>query len=203
MKLYLAPADPTVGLPAPMPGTDPGNSSYAINKIAFGGLPDLAAGFPDGLSNTIAAAEHYSRCGPNGRFNFLYGLRNSSVSPYDLYDLNEQRERRSRISITAMSCRSRMAWRPRARRGRADIPSRTATRPMRSAHPANGAASECQYCSWMVGADRLDRDRSGRVLGRSHARRRRDHRPRLSESLLNAHRGRIVRVSFLRNSPCE
>jgi hypothetical protein len=36
-------------------------------------------------------AEHYSRCGPDGRFNFLYSLRSSSVSPYDLYALNEQR----------------------------------------------------------------------------------------------------------------
>ena len=87
----ISPADPSLGLPVPLPGIDAGNSSYAVNKIGFRGLPDLTAGFPDGLSNTIAVAEHYARCGPSGRFNFLYGLRYSSVSPYDIDNLNEQR----------------------------------------------------------------------------------------------------------------
>ena len=205
VKLYLAPADPTVGLPAPLPGTDAGNSSYAINKIGFGGLPDLAAGFPDGLSNTIAAAEHYSRCGPNGRFNFLYGLRNSSVSPYDLYNLNEQR-RATFADHLLRRCRAGREWRvvrAPVTAGR-DIPGRAATRPVRSTHPANGARrGNAGLALRRLGADRFHRNRSGRVLGRGHARRRRDRRPRLSEPRLHAHRGRIVRVSFFRNSPCE
>jgi len=91
VALYIAPTDPSTSAPPLLPGSDAGNSSYAINKLAFAGLPDLASAFPDGLSNTIAAAEHYARCGPRGRFNFLYSLRSSSVSPYDLYALNEQR----------------------------------------------------------------------------------------------------------------
>jgi type II secretory pathway pseudopilin PulG len=90
VALYVCPADPTTTVVV-QNGHDAGDSSYAVNKLAFGGLPDLANGFPDGVSNTIAVAEHYSRCGPAGRFNFLYSLRNSSVAPYDLYRLNEQR----------------------------------------------------------------------------------------------------------------
>jgi len=90
VALYVSPADPTTTARVPR-GRDAGDSSYAINKLGFAGLPDPAGGFPDGASNTIAVAEHYSRCGPGGRYNFLYSLRNSRVSPYDLYRLNEQR----------------------------------------------------------------------------------------------------------------
>jgi type II secretory pathway pseudopilin PulG len=91
VALYIAPADPTTEAPPPLPGSDRGNCSFAINKLGFAGLPDPGSAFPDGLSNTIAAAEHYSRCGPKGRFNFLYSLRSSSVSPDNVYLLNEQR----------------------------------------------------------------------------------------------------------------
>lgn len=90
VALYLSPADPTSNAVV-RPRREPGNSSYAVNKIGFAGLPDPSAAFTDGLSNTIAAAEHYARCGPSARFNFLYALRNSSVSPYDMYRLNEER----------------------------------------------------------------------------------------------------------------
>ncbi len=90
VALYLSPVDPTSALPLPR-GTVPGDSSFAINKLAFGGLPDPAVAFTDGMSNTIAVAEHYARCGPNGRFNFHYTLRHSSVEPYDLLGLNEVR----------------------------------------------------------------------------------------------------------------
>src|SRR5262245_53658074 len=90
VALYLDPADPSADVPSPR-GREAGNSSYATNMIGFIGLPDLAGGFPDGTSNTIAAAGHYARCGPAGRFNFLYALRTSQVVPYDLYGLNEQR----------------------------------------------------------------------------------------------------------------
>jgi hypothetical protein len=90
VALYVNPADPTTAS-AVARKRDPGNSSYAVSKPGFAGLPDPAAGFPDGLSNTVAVAEHYARCGPAARFNFLYALRNSSVNPPDLYRLNEQR----------------------------------------------------------------------------------------------------------------
>jgi prepilin-type N-terminal cleavage/methylation domain-containing protein len=90
VALYLAPADPTTAAESPR-GRDAGNSSYAINKPGFAGLPDPAAAFPDGTSNTVAVAEHYARCGPDGRFNFIYSLRNSRVVPYDLSALNERR----------------------------------------------------------------------------------------------------------------
>jgi type II secretory pathway pseudopilin PulG len=93
--LYVGPGDPTTALgryrtPRGRVLT-PGDTSYAVNKVGFAGLPDPAAGFPDGTSNTIAVAEHYSRCGPGGRFNFLYSLRYNSVSPFDLARLNQQR----------------------------------------------------------------------------------------------------------------
>src|SRR5262249_2370590 len=88
--LYLGPVDPTVTL-AVTPPKSGGNSTYAVNKIGFAGLPDPVAGFADGASNTIAVAEPYARCGPAARFNFLLALRYSDVEPYDLMRLNEQR----------------------------------------------------------------------------------------------------------------
>ena len=87
--LYVGPADPTTTTVVRR-GRDPGDTSYAVNKLAFGGLPSPDH-FPDGTSNTIAAAEHYARCGPAGRFNFLYSLRYSEVAPPDVARLNEQR----------------------------------------------------------------------------------------------------------------
>jgi prepilin-type N-terminal cleavage/methylation domain-containing protein len=88
--LYLGPADPTT-IQAVRHGREAGDSSYAINKVAFGGLPSPDSGFPDGMSNTLAVVEHYARCGPNGKYNFLFSLRYSSVSPYNPSKLNEQR----------------------------------------------------------------------------------------------------------------
>jgi prepilin-type N-terminal cleavage/methylation domain-containing protein len=91
VALFLAPADQSILAPPVAEEYDAGNSSYAVNKIGFAGLPNLAAGFPDGASNTIALAEHYARCGPRGRYNFIYSLRYSSVTPFDVHKLNEQR----------------------------------------------------------------------------------------------------------------
>ena len=92
--LLVDPADPTITPPSgpPVRGSRPvGNTSYAVNMLGFVGRPDLASGFPDGASNTLAAAEHYARCGPNGQFNFLFALRTSRVEPYDLTRLNARR----------------------------------------------------------------------------------------------------------------
>jgi prepilin-type N-terminal cleavage/methylation domain-containing protein len=91
VALYLSPVDPSSLAPPVSEESEAGNSSYAVNKIGFAGLPSLAASFPDGASNTIALAEHYARCGPGGRYNFIYSLRYSSVTPFDVYKLNEQR----------------------------------------------------------------------------------------------------------------
>ncbi len=93
--LYVGPADPTTITVVTISPTgrklDAGDSSYAINKVGFGGRPSPDSGFPDGMSNTIAVAEHFARCGLAGRFNFLYSLRYSEVSPYNVAKLNEQR----------------------------------------------------------------------------------------------------------------
>jgi prepilin-type N-terminal cleavage/methylation domain-containing protein len=93
--LYVGPADPTTIVAVDRSPTgrklEAGDASYAVNKVGFAGLPDPAAGFPDGMSNTIAVAEHYARCGPGGRFNFLFSLRYSEVSPANVARLNEQR----------------------------------------------------------------------------------------------------------------
>jgi prepilin-type N-terminal cleavage/methylation domain-containing protein len=93
VQLFVDPADPTSYLQfghakhhKPL-----GNSGYAMNKLAFDGLPDLVSGFPDGTSNTIAAAEHYARCGQYGRFNFIYSLHYSMARSSDSQTLNEIR----------------------------------------------------------------------------------------------------------------
>ena len=52
---YVSPADPTLG-------DRLGKCSYALNAQAFCGSPALSPSFQDGLSNTIALAEHYAVC---------------------------------------------------------------------------------------------------------------------------------------------
>ena len=52
---YVSPADPTIG-------DRLGKCSYGLNAQAFCGSPTLNASFQDGLSNTIALAEHYAVC---------------------------------------------------------------------------------------------------------------------------------------------
>jgi prepilin-type N-terminal cleavage/methylation domain-containing protein len=93
VPLYIDPSDPTSALQfgRNMRARPRGNSGYAVNKLAFDGLPDLASGFTDGTSNTIAVAEHYSRCGPSGRFNFIYSLRYSIAKSVDHQAVNELR----------------------------------------------------------------------------------------------------------------
>jgi len=93
IQLYIDPSDPTSALQFGrfLRAQPRGNSGYAINKLAFDGLPDLASGFSDGTSNTIAVAEHYSRCGPYARFNFIYSLRYSIAHSDDVRTIHEQR----------------------------------------------------------------------------------------------------------------
>jgi prepilin-type N-terminal cleavage/methylation domain-containing protein len=93
IQLYIDPSDPTSALQfGRLVRTRPrGNSGYAANKVAFDGRPDMATGFSDGTSNTIAVAEHYSRCGPYARFNFIYSLRYSIAYSDDARTINELR----------------------------------------------------------------------------------------------------------------
>jgi prepilin-type N-terminal cleavage/methylation domain-containing protein len=65
MKVYLSPADPTLVSNQPMVlnGEPSGNRcSYPANTLAFAGRPALSRSFPDGTSNTLAFAEHYTMC---------------------------------------------------------------------------------------------------------------------------------------------
>jgi type II secretory pathway pseudopilin PulG len=93
IPLYIDPSDPTSALQfGRFVRTRPrGNSGYAINKVAFNGLPSLMNGFADGTSNTIAVAEHYSRCGPYARFNFIYSMHYSMSQSNDPRTINEYR----------------------------------------------------------------------------------------------------------------
>jgi prepilin-type N-terminal cleavage/methylation domain-containing protein len=59
VKVYLSPADPS--LEKEWEGA--GQSSYAANAWAFQPGYTLAASYSDGLTNTIAFAEHYAFCG--------------------------------------------------------------------------------------------------------------------------------------------
>ncbi len=61
LKVFISPADPTFR-PGNPDATD-GVASYAANAHAFYGDPALQWSFPDGTSNTLAFAEHYSWCG--------------------------------------------------------------------------------------------------------------------------------------------
>ncbi len=62
IKLYLSPADPTIGSLADANGL----SSYAANAQVFVDWPRMPATFADGTSSTITFAEHYAS-GCNGK----------------------------------------------------------------------------------------------------------------------------------------
>lgn len=56
-NVFVSPADPTYP-----PALDRNATSYAANAQIFVGEPNLRTTFRDGVSNTIAFAEHYSTC---------------------------------------------------------------------------------------------------------------------------------------------
>jgi prepilin-type N-terminal cleavage/methylation domain-containing protein len=84
VPMYVSPADPSLysehpGTVNPPPPSGPprGNrSSYPANAVAFRGWPKLPHSFPDGTTNTIALAEHYSFCRDTI---FVYPLGRSAV----------------------------------------------------------------------------------------------------------------------------
>jgi hypothetical protein len=72
MKPFLCPADPSLRSYA-----NSSLTSYAANAEAFNGQPSLPGSFRDGVSNTIAFAEHYAHpISPTGwytQFDWCYG----------------------------------------------------------------------------------------------------------------------------------
>lgn len=80
VRIFLSPADPTLGQPV----LTKSRISYAANATGFRVKANLNSSFSDGLSNTIAFAEHYSLC--NGT-EFCYPMGWDAMSP----SLNDHR----------------------------------------------------------------------------------------------------------------
>jgi type II secretory pathway pseudopilin PulG len=71
VPLYVSPADPTYRDDFPQMCL----CSYAANACLFSGNPALQSSIPDGTTNTIAFAEHYSDCQhPNGGTAFRFKI---------------------------------------------------------------------------------------------------------------------------------
>ena len=68
VRIFLSPADPTLGQPV----RTTSRISYAANATGFRLRARLGASFSDGLSNTIAFAEHYSLCNTT-EYNYAAG----------------------------------------------------------------------------------------------------------------------------------
>ncbi len=68
IKVYLSPADPTISA-----GTSMGRASYAANALVFAPRTPSFAKVSDGLSNTIAYAEHYANRCSGVSFDWLVG----------------------------------------------------------------------------------------------------------------------------------
>ncbi len=175
VALYVGPADPTTIVVVPR-GLDAGDSTYAINKLAFAGLPDLSGGFPDGLSNTIAAAEHYLRVRAERpvQLPLLAPVQpRGSLRP-------PQVERAAPGELRGhllRGCGAGFRWRgigpPVARRR--DVPGYSATRPVRPEHSTNRVRGRNAGAPVRrLRADRSRGHRPGRVLGRRDPRRWRD-----------------------------
>jgi prepilin-type N-terminal cleavage/methylation domain-containing protein len=86
IKTYLCPTDPSNAPRRPWNTWSVGN--YACNQEVFGrrsdspgysadGAARLGTSFPDGTSNTLAVAERYARCGPNGGTLWGFGELNN------------------------------------------------------------------------------------------------------------------------------
>jgi prepilin-type N-terminal cleavage/methylation domain-containing protein len=80
-KSLLSPADPSITFyPYNQSKLVDGNASYACNYLGFANQP-RGTDITDGLSNTIALAEHYARCGTSPSSNFIYSIV-SDGGPY-------------------------------------------------------------------------------------------------------------------------
>lgn len=70
VPVYINPADPSMG-DARAAGIGQSSVSYAGNAQVFSGDARLPTRFADGMSNTIAFAEHYAHCGVT-QFSYTY-----------------------------------------------------------------------------------------------------------------------------------
>ncbi|MBX9625346.1 MAG: DUF1559 domain-containing protein [Gemmataceae bacterium] len=78
VREFVSPSDPSLAAGFGHIGSGP--ISYPANAQAFAGRPSLVRSFPDGLSNTILLAEHYTYC---GRTQFVYSQTEvGAPSPY-------------------------------------------------------------------------------------------------------------------------
>jgi prepilin-type N-terminal cleavage/methylation domain-containing protein len=96
VPVLQSPADPSIGIVLYPPGLEftdlepfPNTTSYPCNAMAFVKGARLHTSIPDGLSNTIAFAEHYSAC-RDTYFLFILGpsimptLRRSTIADRDI-----------------------------------------------------------------------------------------------------------------------
>lgn len=67
VREFVSPSDPSLAARQGPAGSGP--ISYPANAQVFAGRPSLARTIPDGLSNTLLLAEHYTFC---GRTEFVY-----------------------------------------------------------------------------------------------------------------------------------
>jgi len=79
-KVLISPADPSISYYYNHDKDVEGNASYACNYIGFANQP-RPGDVTDGLSNTVALAEHYARCGTTPASNFSFAIV-SSGGPY-------------------------------------------------------------------------------------------------------------------------
>lgn len=73
-KSLISPADPSISFYLYDQSKHVnGNASYACNYLGFANQP-RTTDLTDGLSNTIAIAEHYARCGTSPGSNFVFSI---------------------------------------------------------------------------------------------------------------------------------
>jgi prepilin-type N-terminal cleavage/methylation domain-containing protein len=83
--VYTNPADPGRELHARLRDVE-GDTSFAVNALAFEGRRQFPFGMVDGSSNTFAFTEHYSVCGPLDKYEFYakWEFIASIIGPGDL-----------------------------------------------------------------------------------------------------------------------
>jgi len=112
MKLYVSPADPHYAEALRL-----GLSSYAANEELFTKRSSLQRSVPDGLSGTLAFAEHYSICGPdspknNSPYRFGFSARSQMASEIPAVFGWEDREYTFQVRPPMEECRSYVAQTP-------------------------------------------------------------------------------------------
>lgn len=93
-KVFRNPADPSYAFHKADPDRTPGNTSFAANFAVFSDRRSLGD-VSDGLSNTVAFAEHYARCGPAPQANFTSRLIWGQLSTNGVKSYNPSNRRAS------------------------------------------------------------------------------------------------------------